>query len=379
MNDSVVINGKYDYIISLGCDCQVAYQLQRLNLRRCSLPFDWTVTTSTKTLKVLKKNFRGWMKFRKLRDLNKPTLDRLGLRKQVLDSKYDINHIHVFYEKNSIKNQYKAIKIIQKKRIKRFLEIINKKNNKILFIITNTTLVDSVELYNFLKKKNGNSKLLVLNHTTEYKLELTYRSFDLGLEVYSIYNNEYDLDLKWKGDNFHWNKLMFQVQCDYIQEKLNEEINNITSYNDVQKFINIKMNNENELYFLNKLCSLSFEGVFYQSGFLKEYDDNQHKIWINDNEATIFVFQSKSKKTCKIKFYNPFFNKGYFNYISFYNFIKNEWVSKEIKENREIVVDLLDGKGIIKIKIDKLYKPYDIFGNDDKRLLSLLITEVICF
>src|ERR1700744_5709286 len=59
---NLYIEERFDYesvIISLGCDCQPAYLLDTLHLRKRSLPFDWLRTDPIQGLKYASANFKN--------------------------------------------------------------------------------------------------------------------------------------------------------------------------------------------------------------------------------------------------------------------------------------------------------------------------------
>ena len=59
--------------ISLGCDCSVAYQLQKLNLRSSSFPFDWIRINHNNLINILNNNFQF---FTDIQYLNKIKIDK---------------------------------------------------------------------------------------------------------------------------------------------------------------------------------------------------------------------------------------------------------------------------------------------------------------
>ena len=54
-------------IVPIGCDCHTAHLLQKLNLRKYSLPFDWLYTNPVKGIEfVTKNNKESFQNFQKI-------------------------------------------------------------------------------------------------------------------------------------------------------------------------------------------------------------------------------------------------------------------------------------------------------------------------
>ena len=61
------MNYKY---ISLGGNCSVAFQLNRLKLRKKSYPFDWAKISLNQLLRVLENNFEDFEDIKLIKTLN---------------------------------------------------------------------------------------------------------------------------------------------------------------------------------------------------------------------------------------------------------------------------------------------------------------------
>ena len=52
---------KTNYIISLGCSCNVSYFIKNLSLKRFSLPFDWVFSNCKMIIDILNNNFEDFI------------------------------------------------------------------------------------------------------------------------------------------------------------------------------------------------------------------------------------------------------------------------------------------------------------------------------
>ena len=96
-------------IIPIGSDCHPAYTLQKMNLRKYSLPFDWLLTNSVKGLKLVSDNIKSDFKYF-LSDLYE------NERGRVVSKKYPFTEF--YHEKYLIENPDSILKFTR--RISRF-------------------------------------------------------------------------------------------------------------------------------------------------------------------------------------------------------------------------------------------------------------------
>lgn len=94
--------------ISLGSDCSVAYNLQRLGYRKFSFPFDWILS---KNLSVLTNDFQDFLDIKFLKETGKVKFCKIeeDFLEEKIDMlrikhvKYDLQFLHDFTNLNEIK------------------------------------------------------------------------------------------------------------------------------------------------------------------------------------------------------------------------------------------------------------------------------------
>jgi len=141
--------GKINYIISLGCSCNVSYYIKKLSLKRFSLPFDWIFSNCKMIIAILHNNFEDFIDTKYI----------IGPTKHI---KY---HEKMFFHKNM--TEEKNIEYY-KRCIIRFQKVINSKKKK-LFIHTSYKTLEKVPRYaNFFVSPYDEHKL----ETNEDYIEL---------------------------------------------------------------------------------------------------------------------------------------------------------------------------------------------------------------
>jgi hypothetical protein len=156
---------KINYIISLGCSCNVSYFIKKLSLKRFSLPFDWVFSNCKMIIDILYDNFE----------------DFIDTKYIIGTSEHQKYHKKMFNHKNM--TQQKNIEYY-KRCITRFQQVINS-NKKKLFIHTSYKILgnrtgyanffsspydkhkletnkDYIELYNCLKLITRNFILIII-------------------------------------------------------------------------------------------------------------------------------------------------------------------------------------------------------------------------
>lgn len=124
-------------IIPIGCDCHPAYTLQKLNIRKHSLPFDWLNTDPIKGIDFVFQNLKdGFGAF--LRNLS-----RNG-EGHIVSEKYP--YAEFMHEKNLIENQFDRDKFA--KRIKRLQRLLTKKIY-FLYNVTSVSLKSDEQVFSF--------------------------------------------------------------------------------------------------------------------------------------------------------------------------------------------------------------------------------------
>lgn len=124
-------------IIPLGCDCHPAHTLQKLNIRKTSLPFDWLNNDPIKSLLFVRENietnFRDFL----------ANLFR-NARGHIVSEKYP--YAEFMHEKNLVENKSDRDKFIR--RIERFQHFLEKEVY-FLYNITSESLESEKNVYEF--------------------------------------------------------------------------------------------------------------------------------------------------------------------------------------------------------------------------------------
>jgi len=151
-------------IIPIGCDCHPAYTLQKLNIRKLSLPFDWLNTDPIKGLKFVYENLENnFIYF--IEDL------KVNSRNHIVSKKYP--YAEFMHEKNLIKNKSDRIKF--ERRINR-LKLLLKNDTFFLFNITSESLKSEKNVSDFY-----NSVLIFKNKMKKNQTLCIYIRYDENL------------------------------------------------------------------------------------------------------------------------------------------------------------------------------------------------------
>lgn len=199
------IQKEYDVIFSLGNNCLPAMKLREHDLRRFAGPLDWVGSPNlSKVTNLLKHNFSRFLELENLRgiqyvsDTDILVLDELNHISFNHDFKTDRNTLDEFLDLPLIKEKYE-------RRIKRFQRTLEEKN-QILFIRTEGTIEEVMELQTILKEKvKGDFSILLINHTDVTKI--TEIDWDLeNVCVLELPNEEI-----WEGNNHCWKEIFESI------------------------------------------------------------------------------------------------------------------------------------------------------------------------
>lgn len=191
--------------ISLGSNCSITYQLEKLDLRKNAYPFDWVKITLNQLLNILIENFNDFIESLEFVKISPYHLiqeslvnDELKISSLILTNKYNIKFAHELSEKYQID----IFKIKMLKRIERFRELGNK---NITFVRIELSPIDKswykniCYLIEILNKYSTNFKLILIVCSD---LEFTFPS---NILIYKF--NKFTPD--WKMDMLDWNKIFF--------------------------------------------------------------------------------------------------------------------------------------------------------------------------
>ena len=187
----------YDAIISLGRNCQIAYQLKINGLRHYALPFDcWN--TSFQSLCALLRN-----KFAHFLDREHFVLRHDTEKKDVyvFNTLYGVVMRHDFRLNEQFLEDYEVIRATYERRIARFYEVLAQSRNA-LFVRNKSTKEEAVQLDALLAElfPHLNYTLLMLDDTPEFM-------HDWGFERIKNYYLRQPDPYVWKGDNQAWREI----------------------------------------------------------------------------------------------------------------------------------------------------------------------------
>lgn len=196
-------NNYYDTVINLGGDCQVFYQLSANNMRSRTLPFDYLITPCSSLCRLLENKFRGFLDIINLmlvkNEQNHPI--------HIEETLYKIYMIHDFELNACFLNNYQSVKDTYERRIKRFLDMINK-SKRVLFIRKTITKQDAIKLSKVIKETFSHLEdftLVALDTNEEIKQDWT---IDHVKNFYLRQPNPY----VWSGDNQAWKEILDQFK-----------------------------------------------------------------------------------------------------------------------------------------------------------------------
>ena len=188
--------------IGLGSNCSITYQLNKLNLRKYSYPFDWAKISINQLISVLENNFDNYtnLQIEKLSDCH---LIEDRIPSLLIKNIYNIKFAHeVLSDLSSHLDKFK-IKLVQ--RITRFNNLFQS-NQKVKFIrielhkITQTYF-DSINiLIKILEKYSNNFELLLI-----LNLDKDIRYTNSKVIIYKF--NDFSPD--WKMNHLDWKNILF--------------------------------------------------------------------------------------------------------------------------------------------------------------------------
>lgn len=195
------IKGAYNAIFSLGENCIPALKLRKYNLRVFAGPFDWVGSPNlSKVTNLLGTNFSNFLNEDNLivpqyaSDEDLLVVDKTHLISFNHDFKTDVNTLH----------QLSGLPQVQKKyenRINRFMEAL-KTSQRLLFIRTEATIKDTLELENVLSQLVRHQYcILIVNHKPVNEV------VELDWKINNVCVIEIPNDEIWEGNNFLWERI----------------------------------------------------------------------------------------------------------------------------------------------------------------------------
>jgi hypothetical protein len=182
--------------ISLGPTCSVAYQLQQLNLKKESLPFDWIRSNNISfVLELIKNNFKNFFddlihvkdddKFPYINDDSSEMFDDIKDKQTNIYKTKNIGFFHDFKQGTTLQD----VKEKYDRRIKRFYDVSRNKSvfirDEIYFKVANIPIYN--EINKIIKEFNNDNQLVLIININKIKMpDIT--AFDSTIKI--IFDSE---------------------------------------------------------------------------------------------------------------------------------------------------------------------------------------------
>jgi len=179
--------------ISLGPTCSIAYQLQKLNKKKESLPFDWIrCYPISSVLHLIQNNFidlfegiefvRDDTKFPFIEDIDGEKFDTIHIKdtKIYKNDKLGISFFHDFKDGIDVKDVIEKYK----RRINRFYNVVKNSSvfirDELNFKVCDIMIYN--QLYDKLKEFNNENRLVLIINTFRKTYDIT--GLNKGIEIY---------------------------------------------------------------------------------------------------------------------------------------------------------------------------------------------------
>jgi hypothetical protein len=182
-------------LISLGCNCECAYQLRERKLSGAFFPFDWMRTENFDAISVmLETDFQDFLNKENLvlGNRNSPTAScRL-----VTDTKHDMKFLHDFPWDKNLEESYDAVKQKYARRIARFYRALATDKQIYFFRRDLVTQTQIINFCNVIQKKFPDLKftLIVMHNSKECK-----KKWKIKNVLNFSYKASNSKKLKWSG------------------------------------------------------------------------------------------------------------------------------------------------------------------------------------
>lgn len=218
-----------EYIVSLGEDCLVGLQLEKLGYRKCAYPFDWLGYEGDCYLKsavdLMCNNFSSFLIFNNLQDRGPSGVDDCRL---IYDPTICFRMKHDFPINMTVKDAYSLVKEKYDRRINRLLSILNS-DSSVCFIHMNykNILTDEVitEQCTRLQQNFPLCKmrfLILRNNPTYQRFEVSKENLAPNILVIDLNNTE---ESNLVPDNHWWRNehVYVKIIADYINQVRKKE------------------------------------------------------------------------------------------------------------------------------------------------------------
>lgn len=189
----------YSPIISLGINCQVAYQLRLHGLRYEAYPFDWIICPFDALITLIENKFKNFLAPEYLQFICTEN------EKHILNTLYGIKFLHDFKLTPQFMDDYEKVKTTYERRIQRFYQNLSK-TCKALLIRRKISKEQAFQLKQTLQKEFPFVDFLILaiDNTLEIKedWDITHvKNFYMPIVP----------GQDWKGDPALWKELFINL------------------------------------------------------------------------------------------------------------------------------------------------------------------------
>lgn len=202
----------YYPIISLGINCQVAYQLRIHGLRHEAFPFDWIICPFEALVALIENHFEHFLDPEYLRFVHTET------EKCIVNTLYNVKFLHDFKLVPHFMQDYEKVKAMYDRRIKRFYH--NLQNTpRALLIRRKITQAQAIQLQQVLQKQFPDTHFLLLAVDNTYEIK---KEWDIP-QVKNYYMPQQPTQT-WKGDTALWTELFTLLNLHITLEEPQDEL-----------------------------------------------------------------------------------------------------------------------------------------------------------
>jgi hypothetical protein len=200
--------GEYDFIMSLGSNCQAAYQLKRLKLRAAAGPMDWFISQAAHGVaRLIENRYQGMMEVANLERMHP-----LQTCYCVKDKAYSIYSYHDFplaLPPERWLEAYPVFKESNSRRVERIVRLMEQPSKRLLFVRVQSSKEDAKLIRDALAARvEGSFVLLIVNQLVQDSPpEVTEELWELPqVRAFRIPPGK-----DWRGNDAAWEQVLHGV------------------------------------------------------------------------------------------------------------------------------------------------------------------------
>lgn len=197
----------YTPIISLGMNCQVAYQLRIHGLRYESYPFDWLICPADAMIALIENNFEHFLEPQYLQFIHTEK------EKHILNTYYNIKFIHDFKLNDSFMDDYEHVCQQYSRRIQRFYQKMNESSRALLFR-KNITHQQTAKLTDLLHRLFPHNSFLIVAVDNSDEIKTDWQIANAINYFMPIIPGQ-----NWKGDDGLWAELFAKLNLNICSDQ----------------------------------------------------------------------------------------------------------------------------------------------------------------